>query len=70
MRKALQAEQSKAEMLIKIQNIEEENQDLEDAVEELRGRIAGRLREEAEGKREAEEAHQREVEKIMAQNQK
>ena len=70
MRKALQAEQSKAEMLIKIQNIEEENQDLEDEVEELRRRIADKLRVESEGKQEAEEAHQREVEKIMALNQK
>jgi dynein light intermediate chain len=70
MRKALQAEQSKAEMLIKIQNIEEENQDLEDEVEDLRRRIADKLRVESEGKQEAEEAHQREVEKIMALNQK
>ena len=46
MRKALQAEQSKAEMLIKIQNIEDENQDLEDEVEELRRRIAKQLKEE------------------------
>jgi len=68
MRKALQAEQSKAEMLIKIQNIEEENQDLEDEVEDLRRRIADKLRVEGEGKHEAEEAHQREVEKIMALN--
>jgi len=30
MRKALQAEQSKAEILIKIQNVEEECNDLED----------------------------------------
>ena len=50
MRKALQAEQSKAEMLIKIQNIEDENQDLEDEVEELRRRIAKQLKEEQEGK--------------------
>ena len=70
MRKALQAEQSKAEMLIKIQNIEEENQDLEDEVEDLRRRIADKLSVESEGKQEAEEAHQREVEKIMALNQK
>jgi regulator of replication initiation timing len=57
MRKALQAEQSQAEMQIKIQNIKEENQELEDEVDELRRRIADRLRLEAEGKQEAEEAH-------------
>jgi predicted phage-related endonuclease len=68
MRKALQAEQSKAEMLIKIQNIEDENQDLEDEVEELRRRIAKQLKEEQEGKHDGEEAHQREVDKIMAGN--
>jgi|TARA_B110000305_G_C19214001_1_gene527284 hypothetical protein len=70
MRKALQAEQSKAEMLIKIQNIEEENQDLEDEVEDLRRRIADKLRVETEGKQEAEDAHQREVDKINDLNQK
>ncbi len=36
MRKALQAEQSKAEMLLKIQNLQEENTDLEDEVDELK----------------------------------
>jgi dynein light intermediate chain, axonemal len=34
MRKALQAEQSKAEMLIKIQNIEDECAELEEEVED------------------------------------
>ena len=57
-------------MLIKIQNIEEENQDLEDEVEDLRRRIAAKLRVESDGKQEAEDAHQREVDKIMAANQK
>ena len=46
MRKALQAEQSKAEMLIKIQNIEDELQDLDDEVEELKRRISKMLIEE------------------------
>ena len=55
-------------MLIKIQNIEEENQDLEDEVEDLRRRIADKLRVESDCKQDAEEGHQREVEKIMALN--
>lgn len=46
MRKALQAEQSKAEMLIKIQNIEDECADLEDEVEELKRGISRRLNDE------------------------
>ena len=46
MRKALQAEQSKAEMLIKIQNIEDECADLEDEVEELKRRINRTLKDE------------------------
>ena len=46
MRKALQAEQSKAEMLIKIQNIEDECADLEDEVDELKRRINRMLKDE------------------------
>ena len=46
MRKALQAEQSKAEMLIKIQNIEDECADLEDEVDELKRGINRRLKDE------------------------
>ena len=46
MRKALQAEQSKAEMLIKIQNIEDECADLEDEVEELKRGKSRRLNDE------------------------
>ena len=45
MRKALQAEQSKAEMLIKIQNIEDECQQLEDECENLKRRITRLLKE-------------------------
>ena len=50
MRKALQAEQSKAEMLLKIQNLQEENTDLEDEVDELKRRIDDMLREEQSDK--------------------
>jgi dynein light intermediate chain, axonemal len=50
MRKALQAEQSKAEMLLKIQHLQEESTDLEDEVDELRRRIDGMLKEEQSDK--------------------
>jgi len=50
MRKALQAEQSKAEMLLKIQNLQEESTDLEDEVDELRRRIDDMLKEEQSDK--------------------
>jgi|TARA_B110001450_G_scaffold13066_1_gene12383 hypothetical protein len=50
MRKALQAEQSKAEMLLKIQNLQEENTDLEDEVDELKRRIDDMLKEEQSDK--------------------
>lgn len=46
MRKALQAEQSKAEMLIKIQNVEEECAQLEEECEQLKRRIDRMLKEE------------------------
>ena len=50
MRKALQAEQSKAEMLLKIQNLQEEGTDLEDEVDELKRRIDDMLKEEQSDK--------------------
>lgn len=50
MRKALQAEQSKAEMLIKIHNIEEDCAGLDDEVEQLKRRINRMLKEEAADK--------------------
>jgi len=53
MRKALQAEQNKAEMLIKIQNLEDECADLEDEVEELKRRITRTLKEEKSEKERA-----------------
>jgi len=50
MRKALQAEQSKAEMLIKIQNIEDECASLEDEVDDLKHRINRMLEQESRDK--------------------
>jgi len=61
MRKALQAEQSKAEILIKIQTVEEECADLEDEVEELRRRIFRMLEEEKEKEQELKIEHENEV---------
>ena len=53
MRKALQAEQSKAEMLIKIQNIEDECAELEEEVEDQKRKIKRMLGDEQSGKEEA-----------------
>ena len=70
MRKALQAEQSKAEMLLKIQNLQEENTDLEDEVDELKRRIDDMLKEEQSDKQRAKDEHEREVSYITNDNQK
>ena len=61
MRKALQAEQSKAEMLIKIQNIEDECADLEDEVDELKRRINRMLKDEVSEKERSKEGHEEDV---------
>ena len=53
MRKALQAEQSKAEMLIKIQNIEDECAELEEEVEDQKRKIKRMLQDEENGKEDA-----------------
>lgn len=68
MRKALQAEQSKAEMLLKIQHLQEENTDLEDEVDELRRRIDDMLKEEQSDKQRAKDEHEREVSYITNEN--
>jgi len=68
MRKALQAEQSKAEILIKIQNVEEECNDLEDQVEDLKKRINRQLREVDREKRLSEERHQEDIQRQIKQN--
>lgn len=61
MRKALQAEQSKAEMLIKISNIEEECNDLEEIVDDLKKRINRMLKDEEKEKQNSKERHEEEV---------
>lgn len=70
MRKALQAEQSKAEMLIKIQNIEDECADLEEAVEEERRRIARNLKDERAERDRAKENHGDDIDLITDGNQR
>jgi len=58
MRKALQAEQSKAEMLIKITNIEEECNDLEEIVDDLKKRINRMLKDEEKEKLSQKDRHE------------
>lgn len=70
MRKALQAEQSKAEILIKIQNVEEECNDLEDQVEELKKRINRQLREVEREKKLSLERHEEEIQRQVKDNQR
>jgi hypothetical protein len=70
MRKALQAEQSKAEILIKIQNVEEECNDLEDQVEDLKKRINRQLRELEREKKLSLERHQEDIQRQMMDNMK
>ena len=58
MRKALQAEQSKAEMLFKIQNIEDECAALEDEVDDLKHRINRQLEQENRDKEGSKADHE------------
>ena len=69
MRKALQAEQGKAEMLIKIQNIEEDCAGLDDEVEQLKKRINRLLKDEQADKGRARELHEEDVSFIFKGNQ-
>ena len=69
MRKALQAEQSKAEMLIKIQNIEDECAELEEEVEDQKRKIKRMLQDEQGGKEEARQQHEDELNVISGGNQ-
>ncbi len=69
MRKALQAEQSKAEILIKIQNVEEECNDLEDQVEDLKKRINRQLREVDREKKLSKERHDDDIQRQIKMNQ-
>ena len=68
MRKALQAEQSKAEMLIKIQNIEDECAELEEEVEDQKRKIKRMLQDEKSGKEEARLTHEDELNVISSGN--
>ena len=61
MRKALQAEQSKAEILIKISNVEEECNELEEIVDELKKRINRLLKEEQTEKKNSKQQHDDEM---------
>ena len=70
MRKALQAEQSKAEMLIKIQNVEEDIQQLEDECEQLKRRINRMLKEEQQDKETGREEHEAKTNADFEENQK
>ena len=69
MRKALQAEQSKAEMLIKIQNIEDECAELEEEVEDQKRKIKRMLQDEQNGKEDARLQHEEELNMISSGNQ-
>lgn len=55
-------------MLLKIQNLQEENTDLEDEVDELRRRIDDMLKEEQSDKQRAKDEHEREVSYITNEN--
>ena len=70
MRKALQAEQSKAEMLIKIQNIEDECAELEDDVDEQKRKILRMLKDEKADRENARMGHENELQDIASGNQK
>lgn len=70
MRKALQAEQSKAEMLITIQNIEEECGGLDEECELLKKRINRLLKEEEQDKEAGAANHQNETDQYFDENQK
>ena len=68
MRKALQAEQNKAEMLLKIQSIEDECGYLEDEVDELKRKIIRMLKDERGDKERAREEHEQNKEAIRSIN--
>ena len=70
MRKALQAEQSKAEMLIKIANVEEDCAQLEEECEQLKRRINRMLKEEQQDKEMGSENHENETNAYYDDNQK
>ena len=69
MRKALQSEQSKAEMLIKISSIEEECGGLEEIVDDLKKKINRMLNDEKKDKINSNGDHEDEVNEMSDANQ-
>jgi len=69
MRKALQAEQGKAEILIKIQNIEAEIGELESDVDDLKKKILKMLRDSDRDKKSSKEMHQDNIQREKGRNQ-
>ena len=61
MRKALQAEQSKAEKLLQLASLEKRCMEKENEINELRSRILGKLDDEKQEKMEKEQEHERET---------
>ena len=70
MRKALQAEQGKAEMIIKIQDVEDECNHLEDQVDRLRKDINILLRKQEQEKKAQKAAHLEEVDSRDKENKR
>ena len=68
MRKALQAEQSKAEMLIKIQSIEDDCADLEEEVDDLKRRINKMLKENKADELNVKKTHEEDVNLLSSTN--
>ena len=69
MRKALAAEQSRAEMQLRIAHIQDENLAKEAEVDELRRRITQRLEEQELQKKKDAQLHQEEMDNSTAKNQ-
>ena len=61
MRKALQAEQSKAEKLLQLASLEKRCMEKENEINELRRRIIDKLEEEQQEKEEKEQEHERDT---------
>lgn len=62
MRKALQAEQSKAEKLLQLASLEKRCQEKENEINELRRRIHEKLDDEQQEKQDKEQEHERDTE--------
>ena len=69
MRKALQAEQSKAEKYLQLQNLEKRILDKENEVKDLERRIWDMLDQERQDNAEKTEDHKREMAALFADNQ-